>query len=305
MAGGMIGDAYLHSKNVKDLFDRKNLMHKAKDQASSGVKYTKGRELGGQVVITKTLQNEKKSLEGFIANNKTSVKNRLGAEENVIRNIQKIAESFKESLVLFSDGTAKDPNSFLVGFKQHMKSIEHEGNTKVGDSYILGGTITDVPPFDLSEISDGLDPEANVTLDYYNGNSSTVLIAIDTQDNLECDLLGKHPAFEKLIRALKIATDPSIVSGDVRTKTAQDLTSEAINELANLISQIGSKDAGLDTLIEAQNDRILYLSDAYSRIVEADEGEAAAEFMKEQRVLSTTYAMLGRLNEMSLSDYLK
>lgn len=305
MAGGVIGDAYLHTKNIRDVFERKTNMQKAKDQGVSGLKYTKGRELGGQVVMTKTLQNEQKVLDGFVAHNKTSVKNRLGAEENVIRNIQKIAESFKESLVSFNDGTAKDPTSFLVGFKQHMKAIEREGNTKVGDSYIFGGTITDVPPFDLSKVADGLNPTSGETLDYYNGNSSKVLIALDTNENLECDLLGKHPAFEKLIRALKIATDPSIVSGDTRTKTAQNLTDEALNELAGLISQVGSKDAGLDTLIEAQNDRILYLSEAYNTIVGADEAEAANQFMTEQRILSTTYAMMGRLNEMSLADHLK
>lgn len=305
MAGGIIGDAYVHAKNVKEIFERKASMHKAKDQGSTGVKYTKGRELGGQVVITKTLQNEQKVLNGFVAHNKTAVKNRLGAEENAIRNLNKIAEAFKEMLVLFSDGTAKDATSFLGGFKQYMKAIEREGNTKVGDSYIFGGTITDVPPFDLSKMSNGLDPASGVTFDYYNGNSSTVSIAIDTNDNLKCDLLGRHPAFEKLIRALKIATDPSIVSGDVRTKTAQKLTDEALNDLASLISQVGSKDAGIDTLIEAQNDRILYLSDAYNTIVEADEAEAAAQFMTDHRILSSTYAMLSRLNEMSLANHLK
>ncbi|MDP3935988.1 MAG: flagellin [Alphaproteobacteria bacterium] len=305
MAGGIIGDAYLHTKSIRDLLERKAQVQKAKDQGTSGLKFTKGRELGGQVVITKTLQNEQKVLEGFVEHNKTAVKNRLGAEEMVIRNIHKIADAFKESLVSFCDGTAKDPTSFLVGIKQHLKSIEREGNTKVGDSYILGGTITNVPPFDLSKVADGIDPASGVTLDYYNGNSSTGLIAIDKNDNLECDLVGQHPAFEKLIRALKIASDPSIVSGDVRTKTAQSLTDEALNELADLISQVGSKDAGLDTLIDAQNDRILYLSDAYSKIIEADEAEASNQFMREQRILSTTYGMMARLNEMSLADYLK
>lgn len=305
MAGGIIGDAYLHQKNVSDLFARKTHMNKAQEQGTTGIKYTKGRDLGGQIVITKTLQNEKKVLEGFVEHNKTAVKNRVGAEEMVIRDIQKIAEAFKESLVFFNDGTAKDPSSFIIGFKQHMKSLEYSGNTKVGDSYILGGTITDMPPFDLSKVSDGLDPSSGVTLNYYNGNSTTVQIALDTNNNLECDLLGKHPAFEKLIRALKMASDPSIVSGDVRIKTAQNLTDEALNELAGLISQVGSKDAGLDTLIETQNDRILYLTEAYGKIVDADEFEAINEFVTEQRILSTTYAMMGRLNEMSLADHLK
>lgn len=128
---------------------------------------------------------------------------------------------------------------------------------------------------------------------------------MDTHNNLECDLLGKHPAFEKLIRALKIATDPSIVSGDVRSKTAQNLTDEAVNELAGLISQVGSKDAGLDTLIEAQNDRILYLSEAYSKIVGADEAEAAIQFYDRATYFVYDICDADRLNEMSLADHLK
>jgi flagellar hook-associated protein 3 FlgL len=305
MAGGVIGDAYLHSKHVTDMLDRKTKMVNSQAQANSGLKYTKARELGVQIAITKTLQTEKKFLEGFVEHNKTAVKTRVSAEEAVIRNVQKIAASFKESLVSFNDGLAKDSTSFLVVFKQYMKSLESECNVKVGGSYLLGGTITDISPIDLSKVPDGLDPASGVTLDYYNGNSSTVSIVLDSNNDLDFDLLGSLPAFEKLIRALKIATDPSIASGDARATAAQDLTDEALVEFSNLVSQVGSKDEGLDTLIEAQENRILYLTEAHGKIVEADETGAAMEFMNDERVLSMTYAMLKRMNEMSLVDYIK
>lgn len=305
MAIGTLGDAYLHKRNIQDMVSRKAKMQEAKEQSSSGLKYTKLRELGGQMVLVSSMTREMKRLEGFIQQNQSTVKSRVEGEELAVRNIQEEAIKFKTSLVLFNDGTSKDPTSFLVGFKQHLKTIEREGNTKVGDSYILGGTITNVPPFDVSKVADGLAANSGVTLDYYNGNSVPVSIAIDLNDTLECDLVGKHSAFEKLIRALKIANDSSIVSGDVRVNTAQTLVDEAIIELGDLVSQIGSKEAALDATIESQEDKALYLSDLYQRVIEISPEEAATVFMKEQVTLSMDYAMMSRLSEMSLVNYLK
>lgn len=306
MSLGILGDAYRFKKNISDLVTQKERMAVAKDQNSSGLKYTRGRELGSKVVLVSSIQNEMKLLNGFMSQNQSVVKKRLDGEEAAIRNIQEVAIAFKESLVSFNDGNAtKDPTSFILGFKQYLKTLEHEGNTKVGDSYIFGGTITNVPPFDTSKIADGLAPNAGVTLDYYMGNSTSVFMATDDKENLECDLQGNHPCFEKLIRAIKIASDPSISSGDARVTAAQDLADEAIRELAGRISQIGTKEAGLDKFIEAQEDRSLYLSDAYNTLVEANDVESATAFMADQVTLATAYAMMSRLGEMSLANYIK
>lgn len=186
-----------------------------------------------------------------------------------------------------------------------MKTIEREGNTKVGESYIFGGTITNTPPFDLSKVADGLDPTSGVATDYYQGNSKSIFIATSEDDNLECELKGNHPAFEKLIRALKIATDPSIKSGDDRIKKAQDLADEALTEFSELISQVGSKDASLDTLIESQEDEVVYLQNAFDKIVSSEAMDVVSQFMEDQNTLSTAYAMMSHLGQMSLTDYWK
>lgn len=306
MAVGRVGDAHAHKVNIRDIAAKKSKIENAKAQSMSGLKYTKAHQLGGQVVLVNSIQREMKMLEGFVKQNESVVTQRLEGEEFAIRSILDEAIRFKESLVLFSDGnTAKDPTSFLVGFKQHLTTVQREGNVRVGDSYILGGTITNLPPFDVSKVADGLDPNSGVTLDYYAGNDIPVWIAIDTDDNLECELMGKHPAFEKFIRALKIANDPSIKSGDARVTKAQELVDEAIEELAGLVSQVGSKEAKLDTLIEDQEDRGSYLLAAYNKIVEATPEESATIFMAEHAALATAYAMISRLNEMSFANYLK
>jgi flagellar hook-associated protein 3 FlgL len=305
MAVGTIGDAHKYMRDLREIKTQRTKIEAAKTQAMSGVKYAKGRDLGGQVVLVNSIQREMKLCEGFINQNKTYVTNRLSGEEQAIRQIQNEAIRFKESLVSFCDGnTAKDSASFLVEFKQHLQTIEHAGNTKVGDSYIFGGTKTNVPPFDVSKIADGLDPNSGATLDYYNGNDIPVLTAIDTDDNLECDLMGQHPAFEKLIRALKIASDPSIQSGDARVTKAQDLVDEAITEFCGLVAKVGAKEVTLETLIEAQEDKSLYLSEAYNKIVEVIPEEAATIFMNEHAILEARFAMMSRLSKMSLSEYM-
>ncbi|GEM_PF-2262746 len=306
MSVGRVGDAHAHKVNIRDIAAKKSKIENAKAQSMSGLKYSKAHQLGGQVVLVSSIQREIKMLEGFVKQNESAVSQRLEGEEFAIRNILDEAIRFKESLVLFNDGnTTKDPTSFLVGFKQHLTTVQREGNAKVGDSYILGGTITNLPPFDVSKVPDGLDPNSGVSLDYYSGNDIPVWIAIDNDDNLACDLMGKHPAFEKFIRALKIANDSSIKSGDARVIKAQELVDEAIVELAGLVSQAGAKEAMLDTLIEDQEDRGAYLLAAYLKIVEATPEESATTFMTEHTALATAYAMISRMNEMSLANYLK
>lgn len=305
MAVGIVGDAYRHKRDILEIKEQRVKIESAKTQGMSGVKYSKGRDLGGKVVLVNSIQRERKLLEGYISGNRTFVTNRLNGEERAIRQIQKEAIKFKESLVAFCDGnTAKDPTSFLVEFQQHLKTIQREGNTKVGDSYIFAGTKTNAPPFDVSKIADGLDPNSGVTLDYYLGNDISVLIATDNNDSLECDLNGQHSAFEKLIRALKIANDPSIKSGDARVTKAQDLVDEAITELGGLISKIGSKEANLDTLIEDQEDQSAYLLEAYNKIVGIMPEEAATIFMNEHAILEARFAMMNRLSKMSLAEYM-
>jgi len=61
----------------------------------------------------------------------------------------------------------------------------------------------------------------------------------------------------------------------------------------------------LDTLIEDQEDRGAYLLAAYLKIVEATPEESATTFMTEHTALATAYAMISRMNEMSLANYLK
>jgi flagellin-like hook-associated protein FlgL len=305
MSGGVIGDAYLHRSTVLDLMQRKESMHRSKDQAISGTKYTKARELKEQLVMVKNIQHDLATQSSYMQNNRSTVKFRVGEEERVIRLLQEEAEKFKTSLVSFSDGTTKDPAAFLNGLKEHMKVIQRVGNTRVGESYIFSGTITNIEPFNLSKIPDGLDPNSGETTDYYEGNSQSIFLAVSKDDNMECKLKGNHPAFERFIRALKIATDPSIKSGDDRIKKAQDLADEALTEFSDLISQIGSRDATLDRLITSQEDSVNYLQNAYDEIVAADEVEFVSKFMQDQNILSTAYSMLSHLGQMSLAEHWK
>lgn len=305
MANGIIGDAYMHRRTVNNILARKAAMEQTKNQGISGKQHEKARDLGEKIVFVNSLKRDMAVQEAFAEQNKTLVKLRLGEKERVIRGIQREAERFKESLVLFNDGTEKDPASFLSGFKQHMATIEREGNTRVGDSYIFGGSITNLPPFNISQIPDGIAPNSGVTTDYYNGNGITTPIAIDSNNDLDWGLLGTHPAFEKLIRGLKIATDPSIHSGGDRITQAQNLADEAITELAGLISQIGSEQADIDQLIEAQEDKLLYMSEKYEELVSTDELEVATNFMTDSRILTLAYEMMGRLGQMSLADHWK
>lgn len=301
----MVGDAYESRRSIERVTKRKQAMQAARQQAVEGTRVSKVRDLGGSnVVFIQSLDNERSAQAKFIEQNKSIVKLRIGEKERVIRSLQSVAEKFKEQLVLFNDGTEKDAGAMLELVKQHMVIVEREGNTQIAGSYILGGTITNIPPFDLSQIADGIVPSSAENIDYYKGNNVKRSIAVDTNKDQEFDLLGAHPAFEKLIRALKISADPSIRSGSERIGVAQSLVDDVIDELAQLVSVVGAEEEGVDQLIENQESRVLYYTEKYDELIGVDELEVATRFMNEQRILNLAYEMLRTLNEMSLSNYL-
>ncbi len=305
MADGIIGDAYAHKSSLRAMGERKVQMAKNQSQSVSRTKYEKARDLGEKIIFVNRLRDDLKVQGDFISHNKSLVKLKLGEQERAVRQLQSVAESFKESLVLFNDGTVKDPSAFMGSVRAKVETVEKEGNSRVGDSYIFAGSITNQPPFDLSLVAEGIPENSGYTDAYYGGNSITTPIATDENVNLDVDILGTQTGIEKLIRSMKISLDPSIKSCDSRLNAAQNLVDEAINELAALISEIGSKDAGVDDLIESQENRMIYLQEKYDDIVAVDDLELASEFMADQRALSMAYEMMRQLDQMSLVDFLK
>lgn len=305
MALGIIGDSYVHHKTFESVQKRKLSMNAAKEQGITGNKFNKPREMEEKIVFVSSLRTEIQQQKGFVEQNKTSVKLRLGEAERVIRSLAHEAEQFKENLVLFNDGTEKDPGVLLSVCKKHMCVIEREGNTMVGNSYIFGGTITNTPTFDLSKIPDGLYPDVDPDTQYYNGNNILTPVAIDRNSSETIDILGNHPAFEKFIRALKIAHDPSVKSGDERITKAQELVDESIDELAQLISVVGSKEKSINDLVEVQENRLTYIETKLEDLIKADDLETTFNFMEDMKSLNIMYQMLGKTSEMSLVDHLR
>jgi flagellar hook-associated protein 3 FlgL len=303
MANGIVGDAFRHKQTVAGLVKQRAAVHDGRSKEISGKVDLE--KLGAKVVLLNSLKKEAFLCDAFIQHNEFSVKIKLDGTKQAVRDILEEARKFKQTLITFNDGIDKDPTAFLDDFKRYMQTIEQKGNTRIGDSYILGGTITNLPPFMLSEIPDGIDPLSAANTDYYKGNNQVMMADIDTDRSLEFNIKGDHSAFEKLIRALKIATDPSIKSGDDRIIKAQELLDEAMQELTGLMARIDSEIEGLDQLIESQTSRLSYTNDKLEELMNANELETVTDFMKDQQILDTAYAMTGQIANMSLAGYLR
>lgn len=305
MADGIAGDAYLHRATLKGVGRTKERLAAATRQATSGDKYEKPRELGEKIVFVNRVRDGIKTQKDFVEHNSSFVKLKLGEQERAVRHLQQIAEDFKVSIASFNNGITKDPGAFISTVKAKLAEVEKEGNSRVGDSYIFAGTITNQPPFDLSLIADGIPETTGYTDAYYLGNGIKTPVAIDERQNLDIDIVGTYSGIEKLIRSMKMVVDPSIQGSDSKMNTAQNLVDEAIDELISLVSEIGSKDARMDDVIEAQEDRLLYFREKYDEMVKSEDEELAMQFLEDQKALSMAYEMIRHFNNMSLVDFIK
>jgi flagellar hook-associated protein 3 FlgL len=82
------------------------------------------------------------------------------------------------------------------------------------------------------------------------------------------------------------------------------LVHESLSKIADYQAELGTRQAQLDRINQRHADTELYLENRISEIEDIDVTEAITRLAKDQLLLESAMATIGRLNQLSLVDYL-
>src|SRR5690606_9837028 len=185
-----------------------------------------------------------------------------------------------------------------AGFRAEVAGLintEHEGR------YLFAGSRSDRAPVDLT----GYDPTVGLPLvmapdtTYYQGDSIRASVRADDQFEQTYGITGDSPGFEKLLRALSYvewAGNPAVPSDEQHAvlKEAFALTKEAINDLANVRSDLGASYSVLEESLNGHEDYLTYVGNAISGIEDVDLPEAMNRIAADRTQLEASYMILGQ-----------
>ncbi len=151
----------------------------------------------------------------------------------------------------------------------------------------------------------GYDP---INPGFYEGNSTKLSVRIDPNATVDYGVTADEPGFEKLFRALYMVRNANVTSGNIDTATLESalgLAIEAIEEIPDIGSWIGSDRLALEQMMTRHQDFIVFTGEAINKIETVDVAAAVARMSIDQVLLEASYMLTARLSQLSLANFLR
>jgi flagellar hook-associated protein 3 FlgL len=236
------------------------------------------------------MDSQVRDIEQFRRNG-TFATTKLSTEDVAISSLR---DAIAKARSLALSTTSADPNdpirqaalSEARALKDQMVAL---GNTRVGDQYIFGGDYSTAPPFQ----SNGA----------YVGNLSPQQVEISSGVRVSVNHAGQ-PLFTDALTAIdNLITQLGAGTPDQISASATNL-GDAADTALGIQAEVGSRLQDIQqagTQLAAQSSSLLDRRDALRNV---DQATAIVELQQEQSALERAYAVVGRLLQSSLTDYL-
>jgi flagellar hook-associated protein 3 FlgL len=224
--------------------------------------------------------------------NGTFATTKLSVEDTAISSLRDTLTKAKNLAMATTAANPSDPArvAALAEAQTLKEQLVSLGNTRVGDQYIFGGDNSTTPPF-----------QSNGT---YVGDTGTQQVEITSGVKVSLTHAGQ-PLFtdaiasiNNLITQLQTGTPAQVGASVSNVESAMQTALQTQAEVGSRMQDV--KNAG--TQLAAQSSAILDRRDA---LMNVDPASAIVSLQQEQGALERAYAVIGRVMQASLTDYLK
>ena len=237
------------------------------------------------------IQSSQRDVQQF-RRNATFARTRLNVEDSVLTSMRDLIGQARSIATNVSQLSAVDPERqrALTQLDDIQKQLVALGNTKVGDQYILGGSLTGAPPF-----------EADGT---YVGDSQQLKTQIDENVYVNTVHAGDHSVGGAMLSLgtlqQSVATE-SASQIEISASNLQAFADQLLSDQADVGARLQViKDA--DTRLAARSNLNL---DRRDTIQAVDPAEAVVTLQTAQTSLERAYAVVSRVLQTNILDFLK
>ena len=143
---------------------------------------------------------------------------------------------------------------------------------------------------------------------YYEGDSTDLRVRIDPNATVSYGVTAAESGFENLFYSLYLVLNATVTSGNIDTdtlETALGLAIDAIEEIPDIRSEIGSDRLALEKMKNRHEDFIVFTNEAIDKIETVDVAAAVARMSIDQVQLEASYMLTARLSQLTLANFLR
>jgi flagellar hook-associated protein 3 FlgL len=191
--------------------------------------------------------------------------------------------------------TSADPNdpvrkAALAQVQALKDQIISLGNTRIGDQYIFGGDYSTAPPF-----------QSNGT---YLGNNASQMVQINNGVSIATSHPGQ-PLFTDALGAINNLLNQLSAGTPDQINAAAGTLDTARQSALGIQAEVGSRLQDIQTASTQLASASASLLDRRDALQNVDQATAIVELQSQQAALEQAYAVVGRVLQSTLTDYIK
>lgn len=198
-----------------------------------------------------------------------------------------------------------DPNTFPGMMAGEFEALLDQSVANLNDAidgrYLFGGSQTARAPVVLDAAFAAFG-SADTT--YYQGDALTLSTRVDVDVEVETTMSADLEGFQALIGGLRGLINGDIVDDEAILENSLGLINDSINLMADYQADLGVRQNQLDRINQSHTDAEIYIEVRISEIEDIDLTEAITRLSRDQILLESAMATLGRLSRMTLAEYL-
>lgn len=294
-----VADNYRYQSYIRQISTLKSALDEASNQVSSGKRITAPSD--GPVDYAKSVQVEAQLSRNSQYERNLNTLTTIGATyESSLNTMTDLMTRVKELAVqASSDNTDADGRKSAAdeidGIIQEMVAL---GNTKVGESYVFGGKLSNTAPYELDEDTNTVTFQGSEEVTKVYADSGTLVdggisgTRIFNSDGV--DIFATLKQFSTNLRN----NDTAALGTDL------DSINDCINLTANNLAYVGTYTKKIETMLETNSSTDTTLTETLSNLTDADAVQAYSNYTSLSTAYEAALTVLSKVQNLSLLDYL-
>ena len=244
-----------------------------------------------------------------------TVNTRLQITDQSLAQIQDVVQKFRSLL----PGGAFNTTSPDIKTQAQLALQQIAGflNTRDGTRYLFGGTDSQTPPVNISNLPTGAAATLTTPVNgppasngYYAGGPAVPAVRIDTQVTLNYAVKADDPAtFEPIIRVLNFIAqnapfNPTNPTDQANVTQAGQILDQALQALTTTRGTLGLQQAQLNDAKTVHQNTVNIAQNGVSNIVSVDQATAITKLQTLETQLQASFTATSQIEKLSLVNFI-
>lgn len=292
-------------RNIGYILDTQKRLALGQFQAASGKKAENYSGISSDTRRLVNMESAHVRATQHIANN-TLIEDRLQAMESSVAQVFDAISQYKTLLVNALNANNSADLAMPVQAQALMDEIAALLNIEQDGRFLFAGSRTDTRPVDLTALPvlftiPSADGDAAA---YYQGDAVQLSVQAAENFTVAYGVTADAVGFEQAIRAMQM-----VIVGPPNDRATMEealrVTAQAIDSVSNTRTQIGASRKALENANTRHDEFLLFAEKTISDLENADITKVITQMNADQVILEASFATLGRLSQLTLTNFLR